>query len=60
VFRLCLACVWLVLGTLTEQRGWPEGWVGGLGGWCVRYGWMRGRRDGRMDRRRDGFKSWFH
>ena len=23
--------------------GWAEGWVGGgMGGWCVRYGWMAG------------------
>jgi hypothetical protein len=26
--------------------GWQEGWVGGgLGGWCLRYGWIDGRRE---------------
>jgi hypothetical protein len=29
--------------------GWCDGfkeWVDGVGGWCVRHGWISGRKDG--------------
>jgi hypothetical protein len=32
-----------------EMGGWCDGfkeWVDGVGGWCVRHGWISGRKDG--------------